>query len=137
MLAKPATITKSDAKRRPCKSAMEMPPQSRGVAPPSVGGAGLLMRSVACWRDGSVAERRLGDRLAVYSGQRDLDFSGSRHGGRLLYGTSADDWLVAQNESIVSNRGFLIFGSPEPIMETVGIEATPATSPRSALRVPT
>ena len=29
-------------------------PQSRGVAPPSFGGAGLLMRSVACWREGSV-----------------------------------------------------------------------------------
>ena len=68
---------------------MEMPPRSRDVAPPSFGGAGLLMRSVACWRDGSVSERRLGDRLTAHSGQRDLDFSGSRHGGRLSYGTSA------------------------------------------------
>jgi len=73
-----------------------------------------------------LSERRLGDRLAVYSGQRDLDFSGSRHGGRLLYGTSADDWLAAQNEPIVSYRGFLILGSPEPIVETVGIEPTSA-----------
>jgi hypothetical protein len=89
MIAKPETITSSDAKRRPCKSAMEMPPESRGIAPPSFGGAGLPMSSVACWCDGSVSERRLGNRLAVDSGQRDLDFSGARQGGRLLYGTSA------------------------------------------------
>lgn len=66
-----------------------MPPESRGIAPPSFGGAGLPMSSVACWCDGSVSERRLGNRLAVDSGQRDLDFSGARQGGRLLYGTSA------------------------------------------------
>ena len=45
-----------------------------------------------------LSERRLGDRLAVHSGQRDLDFSGSRHGGRLLYATSAagDDSSAGQ-----------------------------------------
>jgi hypothetical protein len=103
MIAKPETITSSDTKRRPCKSAMEMPLESHGIAPPSFGGAGLLMSSVACWRDGSVSERRLGNRLAVDSGQRDLDFSGSRQGGRLLYGTSAD-WVSAKGG-----------GTPEPI----------------------
>jgi hypothetical protein len=55
----------------------------RSVAPgcscaPSLVGATVLS-----------SERRLGDRLVVHSGQRDLDFSGSTHGGRLLYGTSA------------------------------------------------